>query len=190
MAMKEWNKKREVRRSYDLSATVYDAQYSEEQNAKIKAALSRITLKKSHLVLDLGCGTGLLFEHIGNSLKLLVGLDISLKILKEAKKRTQRFPKVALICADADSTPFPKEIFDVVFAITLVQNMPDPILTLHEIKRVSKRNSIIAVTGLKKEFSLNTFTRLLSKAGLKAFVIKTNGQLKGYVALCRKVIEN
>lgn len=188
--MKEWNKKREVRRSYDLSATVYDAQYSEEQNAKIKAALSRITLKKSHLVLDLGCGTGLLFEHIGRSVELLVGLDISSKILKEAKKRTQHFPTVALICADADSTPFPNGIFDDVFAITLLQNMPNPVLTLHEMKRVSKRHSIIAVTGLKKEFSLSTFTRLLSKAGLKASVIKTNGQLKGYVAVCRKVIKD
>jgi len=185
--MKEWNKKREIRRSYDLSATVYDAQYSEEQNAKIKAALSHIPLKKSHLALDVGCGTGILSEHIGRSVKLLVGLDISSKILKEAKKRTQRFPKIALVCADADSTPFPNGMFDDVFAITLLQNMPDPVLTLREMKRVSKRHSIIAVTGLKKEFSLSTFTRLLAQAGLKAFAIKTDDQLKGYVAVCRKI---
>jgi ubiquinone/menaquinone biosynthesis C-methylase UbiE len=185
--MKEWNKKREVRRSYDLSATVYDAQYSEEQNAKIEAALNHIPLKENHLALDVGCGTGLLFEHIGKSVKLLVGLDISSKILKEAKKRTKSFQTVALICADADSTPFPNGTFNDVFAITLLQNMPAPILTLCEMKRVSKRHSIIAVTGLKKEFSLSAFTMLLVQAGLKAFAIKTDGQLKGYVAVCRKI---
>ncbi len=185
--MEEWNKKREVRRSYDFSAAVYDAQYGEEQKAKIEAALSCIYFKKSHLVLDVGCGTGLLFEHIGKSVKRLVGLDISSKILKEAKKRTRRLPKVALVCADADSMPFQNEIFDDAFAITLLQNMPNPILTLNEIKRVCKRHSIIAVTGLKKEFSLEAFAKLLAQAGLKAFAIKTNGQLKGYVAVCTKI---
>jgi phosphatidylethanolamine/phosphatidyl-N-methylethanolamine N-methyltransferase len=185
--MREWNEKREVRRSYDLSAAVYDAQYSEEQKAKIEAALSHINLKKSHITLDVGCGTGLLFEHIGKSVKLLVGLDISSKILKEAKRRAQGLPEAALVCADADFMPFQNGIFDDVFAITLLQNMPNPILTLNEIKRVCKSNSIIAITGLKKKFSLDAFTKLLAQAGLKTYAIKTNGQLKGYVAVCRKI---
>jgi len=184
--MREWSKKLAIMRNYDHSAKVYDAQYAEEQNAKIKAALSHLNLGENSLVLDIGCGTGLLFEHLGNSVKLLVGLDLSSGILKEAKKRAKRFLKTALIRADADFTPFPNETFDGVFAITLLQNMPNPPLTLQEMMRVSKASPIIVVSGLKKAYSQDAFKRLLEKAGLEAHIIETDKRLKGYVALCKK----
>jgi len=183
--MDGWDKKREVMRNYDRSAAVYDAQYAEEQNAEIKAALNRVKLKGNGLVLDVGCGTGLLFEHIGGSVKLLVGLDISLKILEKAKGCAKRFSNVNIIRADADLMPFPKEVFDGIFAITLLQNTPNPILTLQEMKRVGKRPSIIVVTGLKKEFSQKAFRELLLKAGLRACIMESGEQLKGHVAVCK-----
>jgi len=188
--MVEWKKKRDVMRNYDHLAGIYDAQYSEEQNEKMKAALRSVDVKDDDYVLDLGCGTGLLFEHVGNRAKLLVGLDVSTKILNGAKKRAKRFPNVAVLRADADLTPFPNEIFDAIFAITLLQNMPNPLSTLQEIKRISKHHAFIAITGLKKEFTLDAFTRLLHEADLKVSVMKTNNQLKGYVAICRKIIPN
>jgi len=185
--MAEWSKKREVLHHYNSLATVYDAQYGEEQSVKMKAALSSIPLKGDSLVLDVGCGTGLLFEHVGNQAKLLVGLDISSRILREAKGRTKRFSNVAVLRADADFIPFPNETFDTVFAITVLQNMPCPLLTLHEMKRVSKHDSVIAITGLKKEFTQESFMKLLNEAKLKISVMKTNDQLKGYVAICKKL---
>lgn len=183
--MAGWDKKREVMRNYDRSAAVYDAQYAEEQNAKIKAALNHLNLEEDNLILDVGCGTGLLFEHIGESVKLLVGLDISSKILEKAKRYAKRFPNVNIIRADADLMPFPKEVFDAVFAITLLQNTPNPNLTLQEMKRVGKHPSIIVVTGLRKEFSQKTFRKLLLKAGLGAFIMESGEQLKEYVAVCK-----
>lgn len=173
-------------RNYDGLATVYDAQYAKEQNAKMKEALNSVNLREDSFVLDVGCGTGLLFEHVEGSVKLLVGLDISLEILKEAKKHMKRLPKIALVRADADFTPFLNRVFDGVFAITLLQNMPNPLLTLHEMRRMSKQRSTIVVTGLKKKFSQNGFIALIGEAGLKASVIKTNDKLKGYIA----IIEN
>ena len=188
--MTVWKKKRKVMRNYDRLAPTYDAQYAEEQNEKMKTALRSVHIKDDGCVLDLGCGTGLLFEHIRNRAKLLVGLDVSTKILKRAKKRAKRFPNIAVLRADADLTPFPNEIFDAVFAITLLQNMPNPLLTLQEMRRISKHHAFIAITGLKKEFTLDAFTRLLNEADLKVSVMKTNNQLKGYVATCRKIISN
>jgi len=185
--MAEWRKKRKVLHHYNSLATVYDEQYCEEQSAKMKAALSSIPLKEDSLVLDVGCGTGILFEHLGNRVKLLVGLDISSRILREAKERAKRFSNVAVLRADADFIPFPSETFDMVFAITLLQNTPNPLLTLHEMKRVSKLRSVIAVTGLKKEFTQESFMKLLNEAKLEVSVMKTNDQLKGYVAVCKKL---
>jgi len=188
--MTAWKKKREVMRNYDSLAPTYDVQYAEEQNEKMKTALRCVHIKDDSYVLDLGCGTGLLFEHVWNRTKLLVGLDVSTKILKVAKRRAKRFPNVAILRADADLTPFPNETFDAVFAITLLQNMPNPLSTLQETKRISKRHALIAVTGLKKEFTQDAFIRLLKEADLKVSVMKANNHLKGYVAICRKTFSN
>ena len=185
--MTEWTKKREVIRNYDHSASVYDNQYAEEQNAKIEAALNGISLSKYSYVLDAGCGTGLLFKHIEKSAKLIVDLDVSLKILKKAKKRVNQLSKVVVLRADADFLPFQNNVFDVAFAITLLQNMPDPLVTLAEIKRVSKENATIVITGLKKKFSQEVFVKLLCKAGLHVSVMKMNSQINGAIAICTKI---
>jgi ubiquinone/menaquinone biosynthesis C-methylase UbiE len=184
--MTEWTKKREVMRHYDFSSSVYDAQYAEEQNAKMEASLNSISLNKNSFVLDAGCGTGLLLKHIEKSAKLIVDLDISLKILKKAKKRVKQLSKVAVIRADADFLPFQNNVFDATFVITLLQNMPDPLVTLHEMKRVSKDHATIVTTGLKKKFSQEVFVKLLHKARLHVSIMKTNSQINETVVICRK----
>jgi ubiquinone/menaquinone biosynthesis C-methylase UbiE len=185
--MQKWDKKRETMRHYDHLAKVYDAQYSEEQKAKIEVALDSIKLKQNELILDVGCGTGLLFQHVARSAKLVVGIDVSSKILQEARKRTEQLPNTAVIRADADYTPFKNQTFDQVFAITLLQNMPNPAETLAEIKRVNKPQSTIVVTALKKKFAPEHFIELLNKAELKISTLKTNQQLKGYIAACKNL---
>ena len=72
--MREWKKKREVMGSYGGLATGYDALYKEEQNAKMKVILGKLKFRENSFVLDVGCGTGLLFEHVKESVRLLVGL--------------------------------------------------------------------------------------------------------------------
>jgi ubiquinone/menaquinone biosynthesis C-methylase UbiE len=184
--MAAWDKKHEVMRHYNSLAPVYDAQYSEEQDTKMKAALSSTNLEKDILVLDAGCGTGMLFKHVERSAKLLIGLDVSPRILKEAKKRVKQLPTTAVVRADADFTPFQDNVFDATFAITLLQNVPDPLVTLREMKRVSKDRAFIVITGLKKEFSREAFVKLLQRAGLEVSVIESGGELKGHVAVCWK----
>jgi ubiquinone/menaquinone biosynthesis C-methylase UbiE len=182
--MSEWNKKRRVMRHYDHSASVYDVQYAEEQEAKIKAALNGLKLKKGSSVLDVGCGTGLLFPHVAEDADLLVGLDFSSEILRQARKRAKQYSSVAILRADADFLPFPDRTFDVIFAITLLQNMPDPLRGLYEIRRVARSEAALVATGLKKEFSWEEFAQLLKRAKLEIAFMKVDEQLKGYVAVC------
>jgi len=184
--MAEWKKKRRTIRHYDQLSKVYDAQYSEEQEAKIKAALNGLELRNKNVVLDAGCGTGLLFHHIAKKVKLVAGLDFSSHVLREAKKRTKQLHNIALLKADADQTPFQNQTFDTVFAITLLQNTPNAAHTLEEIKRLSKNQAAIVATGLKKRFTQESFTNLLQQAKLNIKVLKTNEKLKGYVAICTK----
>ena len=185
--MSEWYKKRDVMRHYDLTAHIYDMQYAEEQIAKIEAAMENANMEKHGLVLDVGCGTGLLFNYVTNKTKTIVGLDISRKILFQAKKRAKKSPNMHLIWADADSMPLKENIFDHVFAVTLIQNTPHPAKTLNEVKRVTKDNAIIVVTGLKKKFPVEIFEGLLRNAGLNIIALKSE-DLKCHVAVCTKFL--
>ncbi|UCE29098.1 MAG: methyltransferase domain-containing protein [Candidatus Bathyarchaeota archaeon] len=180
--MAEWNKKREVMHHYNDAANVYDAQYAEEQDEKIKAILNEISPQPNNIILDIGCGTGLLFKHLSNSKGLLVGLDTSLGILKRAKTRAKRHSNIVVIRAEADYTPFRNKTFNNIFAITLLQNMPNPKTTLREIKRISKHNATIAITALKKEFTKNAFNQIIEDAGLAMTILETDYTLKDYIA--------
>jgi len=184
--MSEWDKKRDVMRRYDITAHMYDMRYAKEQAAKIKVALEGLKAEKYGVVLDAGCGTGILFSYIVDKAEAIVGLDISRKILLCAKKRVRNLQDVHLILADADSMPLKENSFNHVFGVTLLQNMPNPVKTLNEIMRVAKKNANIVVTGLKKVFNQESFKELLQEAGLKIVFLKDEG-LKCYVAVCIKL---
>ncbi|MGQ9506792.1 MAG: class I SAM-dependent methyltransferase [Candidatus Bathycorpusculaceae bacterium] len=184
--MNEWKKKRSIIRRYDLTAQIYDTRYAEEQTAKIKAALEELTIEKFAWVLDVGCGTGILFDYIAGKAEAIVGLDISKKILLCAKNRAKNLGNVHLILADADHIPIREKAFIHIFGITVLQNMPNPTKTLEEIKRVAKENAVIIISGLKKVFTREEFEELLRYARLRPVSLKGEG-LKCYVAVCTQI---
>jgi demethylmenaquinone methyltransferase/2-methoxy-6-polyprenyl-1,4-benzoquinol methylase len=170
-------------RRYDLTAQLYDVRYAEEQELKYRTALELLNVARNSEVLDVGCGTGLLFSHVATEAQTIVGVDISGKLLLQAKKRARNLRNVHLVQADADHMPFKDNYFSVVFAFTVLQNMPDPLETLKEIKRIAERDAPIVVTGLKKTFSLEALSALLQSAGLRAISLKDAEALKCNVAV-------
>jgi demethylmenaquinone methyltransferase/2-methoxy-6-polyprenyl-1,4-benzoquinol methylase len=182
--MKEWTEKQRTMRHYDLQAKIYNVQYLGEQNAKIEELLPFMNLESTDYVLDLGCGTGFLFPYVAQKVGVVVGLDLSQKALKEAKERAKMFSNVFLVRADADVVPFIDDVFDDVFAVTVLQNMANPKITIVEMKRTAKATGTFAITGLKKKFTQESFISLLHAAKLKIVALNTNEQLKGFVAVC------
>jgi ubiquinone/menaquinone biosynthesis C-methylase UbiE len=185
-AMNEWNKKRSVAHRYNLTAHMYDMQYAEEQAAKIEATLQALKIQKHSLILDAGCGTGLLFSYVADKAETIVGLDISKKILFQAKKRAKDFRNIHLILADADNMPLKENTFNHVFAITLIQNMPNPAKTLNEIRRVTKKDAVVVITGMKKVFTTEKLKKLLRDVDFDVVALKSEG-LKCHVAVCIKL---
>lgn len=184
--LNEWKQKKEVINRYDRTAKTYDMQYSEEQNAKIEAALEDFHIGDKAVILDAGCGTGLLFRQVAKCARLIIGIDTSLSLLKQAKTKAKVYGNAAIVRADVDHAPFTAKTFTHAFAFTLLQNTPDPAATLEEIKRTTKPKATVFITGLRKHFSLEDFTRLLINAQLEITSIKTNDKLKDYVVTCRK----
>ena len=183
--MSEWKEKIETMEHYDREAAIYNVQYLEEQNSKIEDIVNSIRFNQDDHVIDLGCGTGFLFDQISQNIKILVGIDLSINSLKEAKKRLKKSSNIALVRADADNIPFLNQIFDKIVAISLLQNMPNNLKTLGEMKRIAKSETVFAITGLKKKFSKVSFLNLLGSANLNVIRLSTDQKLKGYVAICK-----
>ena len=182
--MTAWSQKRKVMLRYDSTAEIYDSRYAEEQEAKYKAALENV--KPVGAVLDVGCGTGLFFKHVASEAETVVGIDSSRKLLLEARKHARGWRNVHLVQADADNLPLKGNLFDVVFAFTVLQNIPKPVETLKELGRVAKPDAHVIVTGLKKIFASASLREMIEHAGLCPVTIRNDDLLKCYVAFSLK----
>jgi demethylmenaquinone methyltransferase/2-methoxy-6-polyprenyl-1,4-benzoquinol methylase len=160
--------------------------YRDEQTRKIEAVLKMIPVNFHDRVLDAGCGTGLLLDHISGKVQMIVGLDISREMLKHTKERVNNSKNAHLILADVDSTPIRKGFFSFAFAFTLIQNMPSPSITLRKITAVMMEKANLIITGLKSIYSREEFEKILSDAGLKLIKL-TSKYSKYHVAICRNV---
>ncbi len=161
---------------------MYDERYTEEQNTKYLASLENLDLLSCD-VLDVGCGSGLFFSQVAAQASLVVGVDISRKLLLKAKERAGVFGNVLVLQADADHLPFKESAFDMVFAFTVLQNMPKPNETLNQLKRATKVGGRVVVTGLKKAFPLPVFMDVLEGSGLAVVSFVDREDLKCYVAV-------
>ncbi|MCD6264261.1 methyltransferase domain-containing protein, partial [Candidatus Bathyarchaeota archaeon] len=124
---------------------------------------------------------------IGRSVGFAVGVDLSQALLSWARSKLREVQNLDLLLSDADYLPFKEEVFDAVFAITLLQNLPEPRKTLSEAMRVAKPEAPIVVSGLKKKYNREEFEDLLSSTGLRVREIM-DGELKDFVAICGKKV--
>jgi len=155
--------KREVKESYDnLGGKLYDLRYEAEQRQKYETILAEVEVSEHEIILDNGCGTGLLFEYLSTT---AVGLDVSSRLLSTALTRIQDVYDKHLIQGDAENLPIRGHVFGRIFAITLIQNIPNSARALEEISRVGYSGTIVVVTALKKAFSEVVFRHIIESVG-------------------------
>jgi ubiquinone/menaquinone biosynthesis C-methylase UbiE len=158
------NKKRELMNLYDATASIYDERYRIIQNRKYEYVKG--SPNKRDTLLDVGCGTGLFFRNFGVDVGQLVGVDMSIRMLKTALRNLRKAgQRVDLIRVDADFLPFRERTFNKVISVTVLQNMPQPLETIREIARVTSVGGKVALTCLKKKHDLQGLkTTILSSA--------------------------
>ncbi len=139
--------KRDIVRDYDASAPIYDARYSEEQMIKIGFILGRAKPEEGSLILDAGCGTGMLFRSL-TAARQIVGIDASISMLREARKRSPR--AADLVLADIEALPIADGCCDMAYSISVIQLIKDPKKGIGEVIRAVKDGGMVAVSILKK----------------------------------------
>jgi len=136
-------KGRRIRERYEATAKGYDELYRAEQYEKFSVALKRVNPRG--LVLDAGCGTGLLAEYmrVSGYLDNIDGyycLDYSHNMLKIAKWRlTHICPiKCYVIEGNVMHLPFPDNIFDVTYSFTVLDLVDNLDIAVNELLRVTR----------------------------------------------------
>ncbi len=74
-------------------------------------------------VLDVACGTGVLFpDYLGREVASVTGIDISPEMAKLAQ---EKFPQVRVLCGDVENAKFDRQ-FDVVMVYNAFPHFPEP----------------------------------------------------------------
>jgi len=87
------------------------------------------------LILDNGCGQGILFDLLADD--KLWGIDISIDMIHLARKKSAH-----VLVGNSQNLPYPSEYFDVVITRGVLHHLPNVEKGIKEINRVLKSNGI------------------------------------------------
>jgi len=161
-----------IRERYEATCSGYDELYRAEQYEKYLAVLGRV--RPRGVVLDAGCGTGLLLEYM--SLHGLLGgvtgyvcLDYSPCMLGIARWRMGLYCRGGVECeavlGNVERLPFAPRSFDVVYSFTVLDLVDDLPGSLAGLLRVSR--GPVVVSMLKKL----PYKDLLLEAGAQVIAV-------------------
>ncbi len=115
----------------------------------IEKILDNGGIKEGIDVLDVACGTGVLFpDYLKRGISSITGIDISPKMVSIA---SAKFPQVKVICGDVESTDFPEK-FDAVMLYNAFPHFPDPARLIKALSKLVKPGGKLSVAhGMSRE---------------------------------------
>ena len=114
--------KQEITEFFDRCAPWWDADMIRNEDI-ITTILDNGGIREGVHVLDVACGTGVLFpDYLQRGAASVTGIDISPEMAKRAQSK---FPQVQVICGDVETTVFDRQ-FDAVMVYNAFPHFPDP----------------------------------------------------------------
>ncbi len=109
--------------------------------------LNLLTPKEGEIILDAGCGTGIFTLDILSRGSKVIGLDLSLPMLRKAEEKLKGYP-FQIVAADMLHLPFSKGSFDKAVSVTALEFIKDGNGAVRELFRVTKGGGYIVVATL------------------------------------------
>lgn len=107
---------------FDRLAPQWDADMI-RSDAVIAAILEGAEIRAGMSVLDVACGTGVLFpDYLARGVTDITAIDISPEM---AKLASSKFPQAQVLCGDVESYPFSRK-FDRIMVYNAFPHFPDP----------------------------------------------------------------
>lgn len=114
--------KQEIAAFFDRCALWWDADMIRHEDI-IAEILDNGGIRAGIDVLDVACGTGVLFpDYLSRGVSSVTGIDISPEMVKIARSK---FPQVRVICGDVENTEFDGQ-FDAIMVYNAFPHFPDP----------------------------------------------------------------
>ena len=133
--------KKDVITFFDNCAPWWDADMVRNEDI-IAMILDNGGIREGIDVLDVACGTGVLFpDYLKRGAASVTGIDISLEMAKIAQSK---FPEVSVICGDVESVEFGKK-FDAVMVYNAFPHFPDPAHLIEVLSGLGKPGGRLSV---------------------------------------------
>ena len=117
--------KKDIIEFFDRCAATWDAEIIKSDGI-IGKILDNAEVGPEMDVLDVACGTGVLFDYyINRGVASVTGIDISPEMAKIATEKYAREPKVRVICGDVEEFPFDRK-FDRIVVYNAFPHFPYP----------------------------------------------------------------
>lgn len=141
-------------RLFDGWPEAYDRWFSTPMGALVKKYESELVLDLlkpdcGEKILDAGCGTGVFTFDILCAGADVIGLDLSLPMLKRAGEKLKGYP-FEMILGNIANLPFPEGSFDKVVSVTALEFIEDGTAAIRELLRVTRKGGCIVVATLNR----------------------------------------
>lgn len=133
--------KKDIAAYFDQCAPCWDAGMIRNE-VIIATILDNCGIDSGMDVLDVACGTGVLFpDYLKRGVESVTGIDISPEMARIA---ASKFPEVKVICGDVEQTKFDKQ-FDAVMVYNAFPHFPEPAKLIEALARVVKPGGRLSV---------------------------------------------
>jgi demethylmenaquinone methyltransferase/2-methoxy-6-polyprenyl-1,4-benzoquinol methylase len=142
--------KQDVIAFFDAHAAQWDAEMIRSDSI-IHTILNNAGVTAGMDILDVACGTGVLFpDYLLRGVGSVTAIDISPEMVKIAR---EKFPQVNVVCGDVETASFDRK-FDCIMVYNAFPHFPDP------------ENLIRVLTGLLKPGGILTVAHGMSRAAI------------------------
>ncbi len=139
----------------------------------INTILDNAGIKENIRVLDVACGTGVLFPSYLERGASVTAVDLSTEMVKVAKSK---FPQVDFICGDAEEISFDKT-FDCIMIYNAFPHFPEPLKVIENLSSALKSGGRF------------TIAHGLSKKELDEIHMKSAGKVSNILPECDELAE-
>lgn len=142
---------------FDKLAAEWDLSFTAEDLERLTRVVNRLQIVTGFDILDLGCGTGILFDMLRRKVGSngsVTGVDFSLRMAKRAH-RNFPFDNVNVVDGDVVALPFRAHCFDMAVAFSSFPHFSDRPKALSETRRVLKSGASFHIIHLMSSHEIS-----------------------------------
>ena len=149
---------------FNRCAPSWDAEMIRNEEV-IQIILDNAHIRQDIHVLDVACGTGVLFpDYFARKVRSVTGIDIAPEMARRAE---EKFPEAEVICGDVETYPFDKQ-YDAVMVYNAFPHFPDPKRLIERLSALTKFGGRLSIAhGLSRAMLARHHSGAASKISIE-----------------------